>query len=370
MNVTNIETLSRLAGPGSFALTIDVLINGVQKASWSQNVTTFYTNYTHSRDVSFHLSSGDTITYKISGGTFSTPGGAISGPNYIKLTGQSCELPSITTFTGTPESIKPGQDATLSWSITGANSANIDQGIGSVNPASGSISVSPDSSTTYTLTATNTCGTDSAAVTIQVNKPSMSGILNLLLLNNDNSYRLPVRLITIDGNPTDWVGIQPVFVDDENDEDPDANFEGTDIRSFYLARDSQYLYMMFMLYDGNPRTDSTTVYQFQANQSQVDSDTPGDYFVGAYTAPIPGNYFVWVNQRTVTGHINIANYPSSYMGLGNNCIEWQVPLSVMGDLNGKFIRIYTHVLDQDINGDLIYPVSDDQILERYISGAP
>ena len=218
MNVTNIGTSSRLAGSGTFTLTIEVLINGVQKASWGQNVTTSYTNYTHSRNVSFNLTSGDTITYKISGGTPSTAGGAISGPNYVKLTGQSCGLPNITTFTGTPESIGPEQDATLSWSITGANSANIDQGIGSVNPASGSISVSPNSSTTYTLTATNTCGTDSATVTIQVNKPSMSGILNLLLLNNDNSYRLPVRLITIDGNPNDWVGIQPVFVDEEGDE--------------------------------------------------------------------------------------------------------------------------------------------------------
>jgi hypothetical protein len=125
--------------------------------------------------------------------------------------------------------------------------------------------------------------------------------------------------------------------------------------------------MMFLLYDGDPRADSTTVYQFKANQSTVDADTPGDYFVGAYTAPIPANYSVSVNQRIMTGHINIANYPSSYMGKGDNCIEWRAPISVMGDLNRKYICFYTHVLDQNPGSDLIYPVSDGQIIGRNIS---
>ena len=58
------------------------------------------------------------------------------------------------------------------------------------------------------------------------------------------------------------------------------------------------------------------------------------------------------------------------MALGDNRIEWKAPLVVMGDLNGKYIRVYTHVLDQDAHGTLIYPPSDHQILDLYITGAP
>lgn len=193
MTVATIETVSRLAGTGTYALTIKVLINGEQKASWSQSVTTTYTNYTHSQDVIFDLNIGDTITYKISGGTLSKPGGAITGPNYVKLCDRTCEEPTITTFNGTPRSIQPGDEATLNWLITGAETASINQGIGSVNPASGSIKVSPASSIIYTLTASNFCGSNTATATIQVNDPNkpsstLLGIYHLLLSNRTKDF--------------------------------------------------------------------------------------------------------------------------------------------------------------------------------------
>ena len=185
MNVTNIETLSRLAGSGTYTLTIEVLINGEQRASWGQNVTTSYTNYTHSQNVSFYLNLGDTITYKISGGTLGTPGGAITGPNYVKLCDdEPCVPPNITTFTGTPETIQLGQESTLNWSIADADSANIDQGIGSANPVSGSINVSPQSTTVYTLTASNDCGTRNSSVTVSVLR-SNQGLVAEYLFNGN-----------------------------------------------------------------------------------------------------------------------------------------------------------------------------------------
>ena len=189
-------------------------------------------------------------------------------------------------------------------------------------------------------------------------------------IKTSTGYKLPFLNISVDGNTNDWSNIEPVFVDGKDDKDPGANFQGTDIKSFYLARDDQYLYMMIELYDGTPRTESTTVYQFQANQSEIESDTPGDYFVGAYTSPNLNDSFVLVNKRTATDHIHIAQYPSEYMAIGGNCIEWKAPLSVLGDLNNKYIRVYTHVLDQNAQGDLSFPVSDDQILNLYITDAP
>ena len=74
------------------------------------------------------------------------------------------------TFGVSPQTITTGKSASLSWSVTGATSIIIDNGIGSVS-ASGSQSVSPTQTTTYTITATNSAGSTIAQVTVSVNMP-------------------------------------------------------------------------------------------------------------------------------------------------------------------------------------------------------
>src|ERR1700694_1637669 len=78
--------------------------------------------------------------------------------------------PSITSFSTTSSTIAAGQSATLSWSISGATSVTLDQGIGDVSSLT-SKSVSPAQSTTYTLTAKNSGGTTVAQVTVSVSAP-------------------------------------------------------------------------------------------------------------------------------------------------------------------------------------------------------
>lgn len=72
-------------------------------------------------------------------------------------------------LTATPPKIGPGQSAALNWTSANATSLSIDQGVGTVNPPSGSISVSPSATTTYTMTATN--GTATATAQATVNAP-------------------------------------------------------------------------------------------------------------------------------------------------------------------------------------------------------
>jgi hypothetical protein len=60
--------------------------------------------------------------------------------------------------------------ATLSWNVSGATSVNIDQGIGNVL-FSGSVTVNPSVTTTYTLTATNISSSVSESVSLVVNPP-------------------------------------------------------------------------------------------------------------------------------------------------------------------------------------------------------
>ena len=78
-------------------------------------------------------------------------------------------LPSISSFTATPQQLSVGQSSTLRWVTTGATSLSIDHGVG---PVSGtSAAVSPTTTTTYTLTATNVIGSVTATVTVVAGSP-------------------------------------------------------------------------------------------------------------------------------------------------------------------------------------------------------
>ncbi len=76
-------------------------------------------------------------------------------------------VPPTATFTASPTSIAAGQSSTLSWSATNATTVSINQGIGTV-AVSGTRSVSPAATTTYTLTATNSTGSTTATTTVTV----------------------------------------------------------------------------------------------------------------------------------------------------------------------------------------------------------
>jgi hypothetical protein len=66
--------------------------------------------------------------------------------------------------------ISTGQSSTLSWSIAGSATVSIDQGIGQVTPR-GTKTVSPSSTTIYTITAANSFGTSTATSQIVVSAP-------------------------------------------------------------------------------------------------------------------------------------------------------------------------------------------------------
>lgn len=75
--------------------------------------------------------------------------------------------PTIDSFTATPATVKKGEASTLAWSVQNATTITIDQGVGAV-AATGSIQVSPDDTTTYTLTATNAGGDTTATAQVEV----------------------------------------------------------------------------------------------------------------------------------------------------------------------------------------------------------
>jgi len=79
----------------------------------------------------------------------------VTGATPTPITGS---LPLVNYFTANPTTIYAGDSATLSWSVSNATSMNISPGVGFVSSV-GSTLVSPEQSTSYTLSATNSAGT-------------------------------------------------------------------------------------------------------------------------------------------------------------------------------------------------------------------
>jgi hypothetical protein len=75
--------------------------------------------------------------------------------------------PKVNTFAASPNAVTLGDTITLSWSVTGVRSVSISPDVGDSLP-SGSISIIPTATTTYTLSANNHYGTENSTATVTV----------------------------------------------------------------------------------------------------------------------------------------------------------------------------------------------------------
>src|SRR6266852_995162 len=103
----------------------------------------------------------DTYTYNV------TPTGSPTDQSIWVLAGSTPAVAPRISFGAVPPTIRPGQSATLSWTTSGATSVIIDNGVGA-QPPSGSVSVTPATTTTYTLTAMSGSVSTTAQVTVTV----------------------------------------------------------------------------------------------------------------------------------------------------------------------------------------------------------
>jgi outer membrane protein OmpA-like peptidoglycan-associated protein len=86
----------------------------------------------------------------------------------VEVLVESAPLPVII-FTASSESVQKGQNVTLNWNVTNATEVKL-EGIGTVS-AQGSRRVKMTESRTFTLTATNQGGTQTATVEVDVDEP-------------------------------------------------------------------------------------------------------------------------------------------------------------------------------------------------------
>jgi hypothetical protein len=75
--------------------------------------------------------------------------------------------PVVNSFTANPDNMTKGQSVYLNWDVSGAAEVTIDPVVGDVDPVS-TVLISPESTTTYTLTAHNDAGSATAVVTVTV----------------------------------------------------------------------------------------------------------------------------------------------------------------------------------------------------------
>ena len=102
---------------------------------------------------SLQVSPDQTTTYTL---TAVNAGNPVSATTTITVS--TATAPIITLFTATPGTITAGQSTTLKWNVAGGKDVSINQNIGAVDPSGGTLSVTPASHTSYTLTAANDTG--------------------------------------------------------------------------------------------------------------------------------------------------------------------------------------------------------------------
>ena len=117
---------------------------------------------------SLEISPTETVSYTLT--ATSVAGSSVSS---AKVT---VNHPPTAQILSDPQDVTLGQSATLTWNTTHAESVNIEPGIGTVE-SNGSIQVTPDQSTTYTITAVGVDGmtvTDATTAIVQIPVPTVS----------------------------------------------------------------------------------------------------------------------------------------------------------------------------------------------------
>jgi chitodextrinase len=146
------------------------------------------------------LSAGTTYAYTVvaydAAGNTSAP----SAPVSATTPSSSSTKPVISSFTANPNAMGAGQSSSLTWSSTGATSLSIMPKPGTISGDSGSVSVSPTLTTTYTLTATNAGGsvTASAVVTVGSDKTPPSAPTNVTATASSSTQILVSWLASTD----------------------------------------------------------------------------------------------------------------------------------------------------------------------------
>jgi hypothetical protein len=133
-------------------------------------------------------------------------GGTTASSVTVNVNASPAPGPNIPNFTANPATINPGGSTTLQWSgITNASTITIDHGIGNVG-ASGSVTVQPGATTTYTLFASGNGGNSQKSVTVNVAGPVVVPVVRQVSPNNGQDFNVIPRIVTLTWQPVNVQG--------------------------------------------------------------------------------------------------------------------------------------------------------------------
>jgi uncharacterized cupredoxin-like copper-binding protein len=116
-----------------------------------------------------------------------TDTGGLSSSATTRVSSGAANSATVVRFDAIPSTITAGQSSQLTWLVQGATSVSIDNGVGNV-AATGSTTVTPATTTTYTITAVAPAGNVTATATVTVN-PAVTSAGNAQIIRFEASPR-------------------------------------------------------------------------------------------------------------------------------------------------------------------------------------
>ncbi|MBN2323592.1 MAG: PQQ-binding-like beta-propeller repeat protein [Spirochaetes bacterium] len=164
--------------------------------------------------------------------------------------------------------------------------------------------------------------------------------------------KAPYRLITIDGDASDWYGVKPA-IDDETS-DAQAAFEGTDIEKVRLAADSRRLYAKIDLSDGPPNRDMPGTYRIGLDSPLGESSLSIRYENG-WKAELQR----WIEHEG-KGQYRTFSYGDA--SEGDSFLEAMVPLAGLG----VFLPAYLDVQASYTSSKTALPIDETKKTNLYV----
>ena len=148
----------------------------------------------------------------------------------------------------------------------------------------------------------------------------------------------PSFIVNIDGDPTDWSGHYPDYVDPEGDSSCNAD---TDFKAVYTAMDDHFIYLMVETYGVPIKHDA--VFEINFDYQTDDTNFPGQS-IDLHTNIGAGYFNAWIDSN---GDGEIEQYPINVQAVAvGDVLEVRIPRLDLGDPE-YFNVIFVNIWDYD-----------------------
>ena len=273
--------------------------------------------------------------------------GFLSGCN--EKTSEGGTAPIINSFTATPAVIILGKASVLNWSVEGATSVSIDNGVGNV-ALNGPYTVFPIETQKYTITVSNAHGTINASITVYVYEDYTTMPQNETIFNPTDDTTIEMRIPDYNFGSSTSIDTKNRYgagasYDQDWERDLLIRFDISDIPTGTSIASAKLYLFYYNWYDNSPAGRNLTIYRITSdwNEETVTWNTKPSYdptLSASATVPsAPGKWMSW----------NVTSDVQKFVNGEKTNFGWQMIDEVPW---GKFDIPYTKFYSKE-NGDNI-----------------